>query len=108
MVADGDDDAAEKRRRRKSHYMDDDNNKNSPAHKSKNANGASRVARHKLATTIAPQPAGNAPALSMDVMTTNFEEWMKMATDNVRHGFCTIYILTESRKLTLQTRGTSR
>lgn len=84
MNADGDDDAAEKRRRRKSHYLDDDSNKNSPAHKTKNGSVGSRVARHKLATTIAPQPTGNAPALSMDVMTTNFEEWMKMATDNVR------------------------
>ncbi|TIB00128.1 hypothetical protein E3P96_02713 [Wallemia ichthyophaga] len=82
ISADGDDDAAEKRRRRKSHYLDDDSNKHSPSHKSKGANVGSRVARHKLATTIAPQPAGNAPALSMDVMTTNFEEWMKMATDN--------------------------
>ncbi|TIC19390.1 barren [Wallemia mellicola] len=79
----GDDDAAEKRRRRKSHYPDDDtSNKNSPSHKTKNMNVGSRVARHKLATTIAPQPAGNTPALSLDVMTTNFEEWMKMATDN--------------------------
>lgn len=29
---------------------------------------------------VAPAPA---PAISMDVMNTNFEEWMKMATDNV-------------------------
>lgn len=30
---------------------------------------------------VAPAPA---PAISMDVMNSNFEEWMKMATDNVR------------------------
>lgn len=29
---------------------------------------------------VAPAPA---PAISMDVMNSNFEEWMKMATDNV-------------------------
>lgn len=29
---------------------------------------------------VAPAPA---PTISMDVMNTNFEEWMKMATDNV-------------------------
>jgi len=30
--------------------------------------------------SVAPAPA---PAISMDVMNSNFEEWMKMATDNV-------------------------
>jgi hypothetical protein len=30
--------------------------------------------------------APTAPPVSMEVMNTNFEEWMKLATDNVRRG----------------------
>lgn len=38
---------------------------------------------------VAPAPA---PAISMDVMNTNFEEWMKMATDNVGlHAYASRY-----------------
>ncbi|KAL1943092.1 hypothetical protein VTO73DRAFT_4763 [Trametes versicolor] len=87
------DDAAEKRRRRKSAkvtiQLDDDNAEAGPssgAGTSEAANGSSDPAR---ATTLGrtksqmlnvPQaPVINVP---MDVMSSNFDQWMKMATDN--------------------------
>jgi condensin complex subunit 2 len=37
--------------------------------------------KSRLLTSAAPPPVINVP---LDVMSSNFEEWMKMATDNVR------------------------
>ena len=73
------DDAAEKRRRRKSIKVatvlqpGDQELQPEPA-KSKG----------RLLTSAAPPPVINVP---LDVMSSNFEEWMKMATDNVRAQF---------------------
>jgi len=79
------DDAAEKRRRRKSTKItvvdsamagpSSDGNMDSDAPE------ASRTARQKQQLkSVAPPPVINVPK---DVMSSNFEEWMKMATDNV-------------------------
>ncbi len=81
------DDAAEKRRRRKSSKMAviDDIAIGGPS----GANGGdqengpetSRPARQKQhINTVAPPAEMNVP---LDVMSSNFEEWMKLATDNV-------------------------
>jgi len=55
--------------------------------------------------SVAPAPA---PAISMDVMNSNFEEWMKMATDNVCWYFISSLrqlLITFARKSMLQTHG---
>jgi len=82
------DDAAEKRRRRKSTKItavenahagpsSEGNNDQDPA-------DTSRTAKQKQQlTSVAPPPVINVP---LDVMSSNFEEWMKMATDNVCNG----------------------
>lgn len=44
-------------------------------------NGSSGMAAKKAKRLSAVAPA--APVISMEVMNTNFEEWMKLATDNV-------------------------
>ena len=71
------DDAAEKRRRRKSlkavvvlQSEDQQQQQPEPAR-----------SKGRLLTSAAPPPEINVP---LDVMSSNFEEWMKMATDNVR------------------------
>jgi condensin complex subunit 2 len=55
--------------------------------------------------SVAPAPA---PAISMDVMNSNFEEWMKMATDNVCWYLISSLrqtLISFPRKSTLQTHG---
>lgn len=68
------DDAAEKRRRRKSikviAALEPEDQEQAEPGRSKG----------KLLTSAAPPPVINVP---LDVMSSNFEEWMKMATDNV-------------------------
>jgi condensin complex subunit 2 len=72
------DDAAEKRRRRRSTKITavldpEDGGEQEP--------GRAAQGKAKLLTSAAPPPVINVP---LDVMSSNFEEWMKMATDNVR------------------------
>lgn len=69
------DDAAEKRRRRQSVKVvavqePEDQEQAEPGR-----------TKGRLLTSAAPPPVINVP---LDVMSSNFEEWMKMATDNVR------------------------
>jgi condensin complex subunit 2 len=70
------DNAAEKRRRRKSVKV-------APVLQPEEQEQQTEPARSKarLLTSAAPPPVINVP---LDVMSSNFEEWMKMATDNVR------------------------
>lgn len=89
------DDVAEKRRRRKSAkvtiHLDDDNAEAGPSNGANTAEGAEGATEGTRTTTLGrtksqllnvPQaPVINVP---MDVMTSNFDQWMKMATDNVR------------------------
>jgi condensin complex subunit 2 len=79
------DDAAEKRRRRKSTKITVVENAmagpSSEGHMDTDAAETSRTARQKQQlNSVAPPPVINVPK---DVMSSNFEEWMKMATDNV-------------------------
>lgn len=71
------DDVAEKRRRRKSVKVIP---VQEPEEQEQAEHGRSKG---RLLTSAAPPPVINVP---LDVMSSNFEEWMKMATDNVR--FC--------------------
>ena len=67
------DDAAEKRRRRKS-------TKAHPEGPLEQETAGSKTGRPEQLNSVAA-PEIN---VSLDVMSSNFEEWMKMATDNVR------------------------
>ncbi|KAH7929129.1 barren [Leucogyrophana mollusca] len=79
------DDAAEKRRRRKSTKIAVIENAQAGPSSEGNAEHAesSRAAQAKQKqqqlNSVAPPPVINVP---LDVMSSNFEEWMKMATDN--------------------------
>ena len=77
------DDAAEKRRRRKSTKINVIEN----AHAGPSSEGQDAAEGDSLRGTKQKQQlqAIAAPVInvSMDVMSSNFEEWMKMATDNV-------------------------
>lgn len=70
------DDVAEKRRRRKSIKVipldPEEGDQQEP--------GRSGQGKVRMLTSAAPPPVINVP---LDVMSSNFEEWMKMATDNV-------------------------
>lgn len=70
------DDAAEKRRRRKSIKVIPLN----PEEGEQQEPGRSGQGKSRMLTSAAPPPVINVP---LDVMSSNFEEWMKMATDNV-------------------------
>lgn len=76
------DDAAEKRRRRKSTKLNMIENPAGPSGESQEEPPVpidpARAAKQKLNTVAAP-----AETVPFDVMSSNFEEWMKMATDNV-------------------------
>lgn len=81
------DDAAEKRRRRKSAKtaIEAENAEAGPSSGGQGADndGPRNTAQARNAQpllTVAQAPAVNVP---LDVMSSNFEEWMKMATDNV-------------------------
>jgi condensin complex subunit 2 len=79
------DDAAEKRRRRKSTKITVVENAmagpSSEGNMDADVTETSRTAKQKQQlTSVAPPPVINVPK---DVMSSNFEEWMKMATDNV-------------------------
>ncbi|EKM50432.1 uncharacterized protein PHACADRAFT_200374 [Phanerochaete carnosa HHB-10118-sp] len=75
------DDAAEKRRRRKSArpVIPLDDNEAGPSTEDTRAAAHARQTQQLL--SVAEAPAIDVP---LDVMNSNFEEWMKMATDNVR------------------------
>jgi condensin complex subunit 2 len=80
------DDAAEKRRRRKSTKITVIDNAmagpSSEGNLDADASETSRTAKQKQQLrSIAPPPVIN---VSKELMSSNFEEWMKMATDNVR------------------------
>jgi condensin complex subunit 2 len=79
------DDAAERAARRKSaHFadiglIDKENRTASPVvRKASTALHVQKERRAKRLSAVTP-----APQVSMEVMNTNFEEWMKLATDNV-------------------------
>jgi condensin complex subunit 2 len=87
------DDAAEKRRRRKSTKITVVENAmagpSSEGNMDADVTETSRTAKQKQQlTSVAPPPVINVPK---DVMSSNFEEWMKMATDNV----CTTHPLLD-------------
>lgn len=70
------DDAAERAaRRRSAHFAPMLPDKETAPHKS----ALSVQKRAKRLSAVAPSN----PPVSMEVMNTNFEEWMKLATDNV-------------------------
>lgn len=84
------DDAAEKRRRRRSakNAAEVENAEAGPSSGGQVADGSLDVPRGTAQArmtqqllSVAQAPAVNVP---LDVMSSNFEEWMKMATDNVR------------------------
>ncbi|THH01047.1 hypothetical protein EW026_g1576 [Hermanssonia centrifuga] len=72
------DDAAEKRRRRKSQRVVLPNPDDNEAGPSSDPTAANAKQKQQL-LSISQDPAINVP---LDVMSSNFEEWMKMATDN--------------------------
>ena len=78
------DDAAEKRRRRKSTRPPApvDENEAGPSDESR---AAAHARQKQQLLSVAEAPAIDVP---LDVMNSNFEEWMKMATDNV----CTFFL----------------
>ncbi|WVQ97904.1 hypothetical protein IAU59_005021 [Kwoniella sp. CBS 9459] len=94
------DDLAEKAKRRKSaHFSDLIQQQQQEGGKDRAANGAAKRTVSALAVQQAAAGSGGqtmaqrrakrlsavapaAPAVSMEVMSTNFEEWMKLATDN--------------------------
>ncbi|KAI0077719.1 barren [Panus rudis PR-1116 ss-1] len=79
------DDAAEKRRRRKSAKIVpmDENAEAGPSEprplEREDSRTAAQMKQKQQLLSIAQQPEVNVP---LDVMNSNFEEWMKMATDN--------------------------
>jgi condensin complex subunit 2 len=80
------DDAAEKRRRRKSlKNLAMDNAQAGPSSEGntgeQDADTSRTMKQKQQLTSVAQPPVINVP---LDVMSSNFEEWMKMATDNVR------------------------
>jgi condensin complex subunit 2 len=83
------DDAAEKRRRRKSTKLILPANVPAvpPLEGAEDPGDPTRAAkqRQQQLNSVAPPPVINVP---MDVMSSNFEEWMKMATDNVCINLC--------------------
>ncbi|KAI9066950.1 barren [Trametes sanguinea] len=87
------DDVAEKRRRRKSAkvtvLLEDDNAEAGPSNTTKSTETAEAAADGPRATNLGRQKSQllsvpQAPVINvpMDVMTSNFDQWMKMATDN--------------------------
>lgn len=91
------DDAAEKRRRRKStkvHQLDTSELDQDP--------DSSRTMKQKQPlNTVGPTPVVN-----FNIVSSKYEEWMKMATDNVRV-FLSLAVLSQisTRNSTRQTRG---
>ena len=90
------DDVAEKRRRRKSAKVTlplepEDEPEAGPSNSANTHDGADTPAEGSRADNLARQKSQllnlpQAPVINvpMDVMTSNFDQWMKMATDNVR------------------------
>ena len=84
------DDAAEKRRRRKSTKVHPEGSLEQEA-------AGSKTGRQEQLNSVAA-PEIN---VSLDIMSSNFEEWMKMATDNVRSEarflFLSLIVLIENQ-----------
>ena len=109
------DDEAEKRKRRRSAKLAqtlsliDENNGNTAQAEASGTGDTPRAAKHlrhkQQLLAVADTPAIDVP---LDVMSSNFEEWMKMATDNVCVSILFIiqYINECFRKLMLQIHGT--
>lgn len=105
------DDAAEKRRRRKSARVvplpDDEAGPSGEGTQQDDVRAAAHAKQKQQLLSIAQQPEINVP---LDVMNSNFEEWMKMATDNVCLSPTTLctYMLNVPlcRKLMLPIHGT--
>jgi condensin complex subunit 2 len=81
------DDAAEKRRRRKSNKLAVlENSQGGPSSEGgqnpeqDQPEGSWMAKQKQQLTSVAQTPVINVP---LDIMSSNFEEWMKMATDNV-------------------------
>jgi len=78
------DDGAERRRRRKSYKFESSqlgpSSETQGNEQEPGLNDTPRAARQKRLASVAPPEMVNVP---LDVMSSNFEEWMKMATDNV-------------------------
>jgi len=86
------DDTAEKAARRKSAKFGDVGHGTLPSGATNTARKVSALqaqAQHHVATGRKAPRLSNVvqplPIASMEVMTNNFEEWMKLATDNVCH-----------------------
>lgn len=75
------DDAAEKRRRRKSARPVVLNDDPEAGPSTEDTRAAAHARQKQQLLSVAEAPAIDVP---LDVMNQNFEEWMKMATDNVR------------------------
>ena len=75
------DDAAEKRRRRKSARPMPPTETNEAGSSTEDTRAAAHARQKQQLLSVAEAPAIDVP---LDVMNSNFEEWMKMATDNVR------------------------
>lgn len=89
------DDAAEKRRRRKSARVplpEDEAGPSSEGNAPEDVRAAAHAKQKQQLLSIAQQPEINVP---LDVMNSNFEEWMKMATDNVCLSLC-VFVHTYS------------
>jgi len=89
------DDAAEKRRRRKSTKLAViENAEAGPSVERHDQAESSKAAQAKQKqqqlNSVAQPPIIDVP---LDVMSSNFEEWMKMATDNVRASASILFIL---------------
>jgi condensin complex subunit 2 len=79
------DDTAEKRRRRKSTKLSRPPMDDVDALRPADDGGARNHARANQLNVVEDAPIINVP---LDVMSSNFEEWMKMATDNVSIQVC--------------------
>jgi condensin complex subunit 2 len=78
------DDTAEKRRRRKSTKITIiENAQAGPSNEPSNDAETSRTARQKQPLNSVAAPVVE-PRASLEILSSNFDEWMKMATDNVR------------------------
>jgi condensin complex subunit 2 len=83
------DDAAEKRKRRKSAKIvlpvEIGREESQAGPSDENGQGQPPARSLQRLQSVSQIPEAMVQAESLDVMSSNFEEWMKMATDNVRH-----------------------
>lgn len=112
------DDIAEKRRRRKSVkvtvVLDDEDAEAGPSNAAHLVDGAGGSAEGTRATALGRQKSQllnvpQAPVINVpiDVMTSNFDQWMKMATDNVSARYLLLASLVIYAPSVLHQRGIS-